>query len=100
MNTLHKRSNLFAEKNLDELLSLLTCSLVRPLRQRDDRLVGGNSFFNLANISILPCDLAGYEWMARNRLLGEDAQVDLNQSQQLIHQMRLELEELIKILRR
>jgi hypothetical protein len=26
--------------------------------------------------------------------------VDLNQSQQLIHQMRLELEELIKILRR
>jgi hypothetical protein len=26
--------------------------------------------------------------------------VDLNQSQQLIHQMRIELEELIKILRR
>src|SRR5580658_7832453 len=37
---------------------------------------------------------------ARNRLTGSDAQVDLNQSQQLIHQMRLELEELIKILRR
>src|SRR6202000_2590151 len=37
---------------------------------------------------------------ARNRLTGDDAQVDLNQSQQLIHQMRLELEELIKILRR
>ena len=37
---------------------------------------------------------------ARNRLLGDDAQVDLNQSQQLIHQMRIELEELIKILRR
>jgi DNA-binding transcriptional MerR regulator len=36
----------------------------------------------------------------RNRLTGDDAQVDLNQSQQLIHQMRLELEELIKILRR
>src|SRR5260370_16464245 len=36
---------------------------------------------------------------ARNRLTGDDAQVDLNQSQQLIHQMRLELEELIKILR-
>ena len=35
---------------------------------------------------------------ARNRLTGDDAQVDLNQSQQLIHQMRLELEELIKIL--
>ncbi len=34
---------------------------------------------------------------ARNRLTGDDAQVDLNQSQQLIHQMRLELEELIKI---
>src|ERR1700677_1934855 len=37
---------------------------------------------------------------ARNRLTGDDAQVDLNQSQHLIHQMRLELEELIKILRR
>jgi DNA-binding transcriptional MerR regulator len=37
---------------------------------------------------------------ARNRLTGDDAQVDLNQSQQLIHQMRIELEELIKILRR
>ena len=37
---------------------------------------------------------------ARNRLTGDDAQVDLSQSQQLIRQMRLELEELIKILRR
>ena len=37
---------------------------------------------------------------ARNRLAGDDAQVDLNQSQQLIHQMRVELEELMKILRR
>src|SRR6202795_1429515 len=36
---------------------------------------------------------------ARNRLTGDDAQVDLNQSQQLIHQMRLQLEGLIKILR-
>src|SRR5271169_768795 len=35
---------------------------------------------------------------ARNRLKGGEAQVDLNQSQQLIHQMRIELEELIKIL--
>ena len=37
---------------------------------------------------------------ARNRLTGDDAQTDLTQSQQIIHQMRIELEELIKILRR
>jgi hypothetical protein len=30
---------------------------------------------------------------ARNRLIGDDAQVDVNQSRQFIHQMRLELEE-------
>src|SRR5579864_7712455 len=37
---------------------------------------------------------------ARNRLTGDDAQVDLNQSQQIVKQVRLELEELMKILRR
>ena len=37
---------------------------------------------------------------ARNRLEGEEAREDVTQTQQLARQMRLELEELIKILRR
>jgi DNA-binding transcriptional MerR regulator len=37
---------------------------------------------------------------ARNRLEGEEAREDLTQTQQIVHQMRVELEELLKILRR
>ncbi len=37
---------------------------------------------------------------ARQRLTGEEARDDLNQSQQIVRQLRMELEELIKILRR
>ena len=37
---------------------------------------------------------------ARNRLEGEEAREDVTQTQQLARQMRMELEELIKILRR
>ena len=37
---------------------------------------------------------------ARQRLQGEEAKEDVNQSQQIIRQIRLELEEIIKILRR
>ena len=37
---------------------------------------------------------------ARQRLSGEEAKVDVNQSQQIIKQMRMELEQVLKILRR
>ena len=37
---------------------------------------------------------------ARQRLQGEAAKEDVNQSQQIIRQLRLELEEVLKILRR
>lgn len=37
---------------------------------------------------------------ARQRLTGEDAKSDLTQSQQIIKQLRVELEEILKILRR
>lgn len=37
---------------------------------------------------------------ARQQLTGEAAKVDVNQSQQIVKQMRLELEEILKILRR
>jgi DNA-binding transcriptional MerR regulator len=37
---------------------------------------------------------------ARNRLEGEDAREDLTQTQQIVRQMRTELEELLKTLRR
>ena len=37
---------------------------------------------------------------ARQRLTGDEARDDLNQSQQIVRQVRMELEELIKILRR
>src|ERR671913_52070 len=37
---------------------------------------------------------------ARNRLDGEEARVDVTQTHQLARQLRVELEELIKILRR
>ena len=37
---------------------------------------------------------------ARQRLSGEEAKVDVNQSQQIIRQVRTELEEIVKILRR
>ena len=37
---------------------------------------------------------------ARNRLEGEEAREDLTQAQQIVHQMRIELEELLRILRR
>jgi DNA-binding transcriptional MerR regulator len=37
---------------------------------------------------------------ARNKLTGQEARMDLTQSQQIVRQVRVELEELIKILRR
>jgi DNA-binding transcriptional MerR regulator len=37
---------------------------------------------------------------ARQRLTGEDAKSDVTQSQQIIKQMRMELEQVLKILRR
>ncbi|MCZ6537589.1 MAG: MerR family transcriptional regulator [Gammaproteobacteria bacterium] len=37
---------------------------------------------------------------ARQQLTGDAAKVDINQSQQIVKQMRLELEEILKILRR
>jgi len=37
---------------------------------------------------------------ARQRLSGDDARVDVNQSQQIIRQMRAELEEVVLILKR
>ena len=37
---------------------------------------------------------------ARQRLSGEDAKVDVNQSQQIIRQLRLELEDVLNILKR
>ena len=37
---------------------------------------------------------------ARQRLTGEEAKSDLSQSQQIIRQLRLELEEVLKLLRR
>ena len=37
---------------------------------------------------------------ARQRLQGEEAREDLSQSQQIIRQMRVELEEVLKLLRR
>ena len=37
---------------------------------------------------------------ARNRLEGEVAREDVSQSQQIVHQLRIELEEILRILRR
>ncbi len=37
---------------------------------------------------------------ARQRLTGDEARTDLSQSQQIIRQMRVELEEILKLLRR
>ncbi len=37
---------------------------------------------------------------ARQQLTGDASKVDINQSQQIVKQMRLELEEILKILRR
>ena len=37
---------------------------------------------------------------ARQRLSGEDAKVDVNQSQQIIRQLRVELEDILNILKR
>ena len=37
---------------------------------------------------------------ARNRLQGEEAREDLTQAQQIVRQLRLELEEILRILRR
>ena len=37
---------------------------------------------------------------ARQKLSGEDAKVDINQSQQIIRQLRLELEDVLNILKR
>ncbi len=36
---------------------------------------------------------------ARQRLSGEEAKVDVNQSQQIIHQLRVELEDVLSILK-
>src|ERR1700743_3747021 len=37
---------------------------------------------------------------ARQKLMGEEARTDISQSQQIVKQIRLELEEMLKILRR
>ena len=37
---------------------------------------------------------------ARNKLTGEEARTDVSQSQQIVKQVRVELEDLMKILRR
>ena len=37
---------------------------------------------------------------ARQRLTGEEARTDISQSQQIVRQLRVELEEILKILRR
>ena len=37
---------------------------------------------------------------ARNKLTGEEARTDVSQSQQIVKQLRIELEELMRILRR
>lgn len=37
---------------------------------------------------------------ARQRLTGDEAKTDISQSQQIIRQMRIELEEVLKVLRR
>ena len=37
---------------------------------------------------------------ARNKLTGEEARSDVSQSQQIVKQVRVELEELMRILRR
>jgi len=37
---------------------------------------------------------------ARQKMSGEDAKEDVNQSQQIIHQVRLELEEVLSLLKR
>lgn len=37
---------------------------------------------------------------ARNRLQGEEAREDVSQAQQIVHQLRIELEDILKILRR
>ena len=37
---------------------------------------------------------------ARQRLTGEEAKTDLSQSQQIVRQLRMELEEILKLLRR
>jgi hypothetical protein len=37
---------------------------------------------------------------ARQKLTGEDAKIDLSQSQQIIKQMRKELDDILKLLRR
>jgi DNA-binding transcriptional MerR regulator len=37
---------------------------------------------------------------ARQKLTGEEAKTDLSQSQQIVRQLRLELEEILKLLRR
>jgi len=37
---------------------------------------------------------------ARNRLEGDEAREDTSQSQQIVHQLRIELEEILRILRR
>jgi DNA-binding transcriptional MerR regulator len=37
---------------------------------------------------------------ARQRLTGDEAKIDVSQSQQIIKQLRLELEQVLKILRR
>jgi DNA-binding transcriptional MerR regulator len=37
---------------------------------------------------------------ARQRLTGEEAKTDISQSQQIVRQLRMELEEVLKILRR
>jgi len=37
---------------------------------------------------------------ARNKLQGEEARSDVTQSQQIVRQMRIELEDILRILRR
>ena len=56
----------------------------------------------LTGLRYAPTDaeIISFTRIGRNKLTGEEARTDVSQSQQIVKQLRVELEELMRILRR
>jgi DNA-binding transcriptional MerR regulator len=88
-------------KNNDELPAIPGKRYFKPVKRRGNRrYYQRQDVIIIRQIRSLLYEQGFTIGGARNKLGGEEARVDVSQSQQIVKQMRMELEELLRILRR
>ena len=80
------------------ILTLMLC--LRVKRRGNRRYYQRQDVIVIRQIRSLLYDQGFTIGGARNKLTGEEARTDVSQSQQIVKQLRVELEELMRILRR